>query len=487
MESTLTQQDNFRDHLPNADQQGSRKWIYPRVEKGRLLRWRTAVAWVLLATLFAGPFLSLDGHPVFLFNVLERKFILFGVPFWPQDFHLVALGLLTFIVFIALFTVIYGRVWCGWACPQTIFMEMVFRKIEIWIEGSPNERKKLDAAPWTTDKILKKTAKHTVFFLISFLISNLFLAYIIGKDELFQIVTDDVTEHLGGLASILLFTGVFYLVFAKLREIVCTTICPYGRLQGVLLDKASLVVAYDYIRGEPRGKRVKNLDRQPTAGRPTLNRRAAPSKLITLNSPKGDCVDCALCVQVCPMGIDIRNGSQLECINCTACIDACNNVMDKINRPRGLIRIDSQEGIEQKKPLRFTGRMKAYTAVLVALIGVLLYLLVSRPAMETTVLRAPGQLFQREADGYISNLYTIEIVNKTFQTLPVSFRIKHPNGQLRLVQPITQVPSDALAKGVFFIRLPEKSIHSNSILLEIEILSGNQVVDRAKTTFLGPN
>lgn len=493
MELTI-QKENFRNQLPNADQQGGRKWLYPRLEKGSLLRWRTAVAWVLLVALFAGPLLSIDGHPLFLFNVLERKFIFFGVPFWPQDFYLVAIGLITFIVFIALFTVIYGRVWCGWACPQTIFMEMVFRKIETWIEGDHNARRRLDAAPWTTEKIIKKTAKHTVFFLISFAISNLFLAYIIGKDELLAIVTDDVTAHLGELASILIFTATFYVVFARLREIVCTTICPYGRLQGVLLDKASLVVAYDYVRGEPRGK-LKKEDRRsrPTVKSETLadaltqNASLTGQPVINLQVPKGDCIDCLLCVQVCPMGIDIRNGSQLECINCTSCIDACNNVMDKIERPRGLIRVDSLEGIEQKKPLRFTGRMKAYTAVLVALVGVLVYLLISRPAIETTVLRAPGQLFQREADGTISNLYTIEVINKTYDNLPVSFRVNHPDGEIRMVQPIHKVPSNTLAKGVFFIRLPQKSVRANSSPLEIEIRSGNTVVDRVKTTFLGPN
>ncbi|RRB06988.1 cytochrome c oxidase accessory protein CcoG [Larkinella rosea] len=476
------QKDNFRDHLPNADQQGARTWLYPRAEKGRLLRWRTAVAWILLAALFAGPFLSIDGHPLFLFNVLERRFIFFGVPFWPQDFYLVAIGLITFIVFIALFTVIYGRVWCGWACPQTIFMEMVFRKIEVWIEGDHNARKRLDAAPWTGEKILKKTAKHTVFFLLSFVISNLFLAYLIGKNELFAIMTDNVSGHVAGLASILGFTGLFYLVFARLREIVCTTICPYGRLQGVLLDKHSLVVAYDYVRGEPRGKIVRqNLSRGQQDDLPQpFNASGLPS------ATKGDCIDCLLCVQVCPMGIDIRNGSQLECINCTSCIDACNNVMDKIHRPQGLIRIDSHEGIEQKKPLRFTGRMKAYSAVLTALIGVLVYLLVSRPDVQTTVLRAPGQLFQREKEGEISNLYTIEIINKTYHNLPVSFRIKYPHARIHLVQAIRQVPSNEMAKGVFFIRIPENAIRQNSTKLTVEVLSKNEVIDRVQTTFLGP-
>lgn len=455
---------SFRSNVPNVDSKGGRQWIYPRAEKGRLLRWRTAVAWVLLTALFTGPFLSVDGHPVFLFNVLERKFIFFGVPFWPQDFYLVAIGLLTFVVFIALFTVVYGRVWCGWACPQTIFLEMVFRKIERWIEGDHNAQKRLDAAPWTSEKIAKKGAKHLLFFLISFLISNVLLAYIIGKDALLAIVTDPITAHPGGLTAMLVFTAVFYYVFAKLREIVCTTICPYGRLQGVLLDKSSLVVIYDYLRGEPRGK----------------------LKKVEAAAPRGDCIDCMLCVQVCPMGIDIRNGSQLECINCTSCVDACNNVMDKIGRPPGLIRIDSEESVARKKPLRLTGRMQAYTAVLLGLVGVLVHLLVSRPAIETTVLRAPGQLFQREAGGAVSNLYTMEIVNKTYQNRAVSFRVNRPDARIRLVQPITEVPANELAKGAFFVLLPQKAIRENSTKLEIEVIAGNQVVDRVKTTFLGP-
>ncbi|MBC8155889.1 MAG: 4Fe-4S binding protein, partial [Bacteroidetes bacterium] len=244
-------QPDFRDTLPTADASGGRRWLYPRGITGRLTQWREAVAVVLLIALLAGPFVWVDGHPLFLFNVLERRFIFFGVPFWPQDFYLVAFGLVTFVVFITLFTVVYGRVFCGWACPQTIFMEMVFRKIEVWIEGDYTARQRLDAAPWTTGKMAKKGLKHGVFLLISFAISNTFLAYIIGRDAWLTLVTDNPAGHVGGLATMLVFTGIFYLVFARLREIVCNTICPYGRLQGVLLDKNSLVVAYDYIRGEP--------------------------------------------------------------------------------------------------------------------------------------------------------------------------------------------------------------------------------------------
>lgn len=501
------EQDYFRDHLSNLNDDGKRKWLYPRVEKGPLLRWRTAVAVVLLAALFAGPWLSIDGHPLFLFNVPERRFILFGVPFWPQDFHLIAIGLLGLVVFIALFTVVYGRVWCGWACPQTIFMEMVFRKIEIWIEGDQNARRRLDNTPWTAGKILKKGAKHGLFLLVAFLISNTFLLYVMGRDAWLKLVTDNPFDHLGGLTAILIFTLVFYLVFARLREIVCITICPYGRLQGVLLDKHSIVVAYDYVRGEPRGPLRREGLRRRDGGDSSEGRggfalpygtipatRAIPAIPAPKATPKGDCIDCKLCVQVCPTGIDIRNGTQLECVNCTACIDACDHVMTKIDRPLGLIRFDSLEGIENRPAndrthaakISLTGRMKAYTAVLLAIIGLWGYLLLSRSEVETTVLRAPGQLFQREANGMISNLYNIEFVNKTYETLPLEFRVMHPDARIRMVLPIRKVPPAEMVKGSFFILLPERSIRQSSTRLEIEIRSNGQVVDHVTTTFLGP-
>jgi cytochrome c oxidase accessory protein FixG len=470
---------SFRDTLPTSDASGGRRWLYPRGISGRLTRWREAVAVVFLIALFAGPFVWIDGHPLFLFNVLERRFIFFGVPFWPQDFYLVAFGLVTFIVFITLFTVVYGRVFCGWACPQTIFMEMVFRKIEVWIEGDYTARHRLDAAPWTAGKIAKKSAKHGLFLLVSFAISNTFLAYIIGRDEWLTLVTDNPANHLGGLAMMGVFTGVFYLVFARLREIVCNTICPYGRLQGVLLDKNSLAVIYDYIRGEPRGK----LKRADLTHPPTN-----PVEHITA---PGDCIDCHLCVQVCPAGIDIRNGTQLECINCTLCVDACDSIMEKIDRPLGLIRLDSQQGVETRKPVRFIGgaasvRTLAYSGMLVVLLGILGFMLVSRPVVDVIVLRAPGQLFQREPGKTVSNLYLVELINKTYKPISVQFRLSRADARLRFVQPLSLLPAGELTKGVFFIDLPEKSIQQNSTPLQLDVLIGDTVVDQIETTFLGP-
>ncbi|GAB2583544.1 cytochrome c oxidase accessory protein CcoG [Spirosoma areae] len=472
---------SFRDTLPTADASGGRRWLYPRGITGRFTRWREAMAVVLLVALFAGPFVWVDGHPLFLFNVIERRFVFFGVPFWPQDFYLVAFGLVTFIVFIALFTVVYGRVFCGWACPQTIFMEMVFRKIETWIEGDYTAKKRLDAGPWTAEKVAKKSLKHGAFLLISFAIANTFLAYIIGRDGWLTLVMDNPAAHLTGLATMGLFTGMFYLVFARLREIVCTTICPYGRLQGVLLDKNSLVVAYDYIRGEPRGKLTK------------AELVHAPVSVATAEhpAPKGDCIDCHLCVQVCPVGIDIRNGTQLECVNCTLCVDACDSIMAKIDRPSGLIRLDSQQGIEDRKPVRFIGgnastRTLAYTGILVLLVGILGFMLVSRPVADVLVLRAPGQLFQRERGGTVSNLYLVEAINKTYRSISVRFRLSRPDARLRFVQPFSVLPAGELTKGIFFITLPEKTIRQNSTPLRLDVLVGDKVVDQIETTFLGP-
>ncbi len=479
--------ENSRDHLTTVTEAGKRIWLYPKATAGRFTRARAVLAWGLLALLFGLPWLQVDGHPVFLFDLLNRKFIFFGVVFFPQDFHLVAIGLLAFIVFIMLFTALFGRVWCGWACPQTVFLEFVFRKIEALVEGDHNARRRLDDAPWTAEKVAKKTAKHTLFFLVSFAIANTFLAYFIGKDALLAIVTDNPRAHLGGLAAILVFTGVFYAVFAYVREIVCTVICPYGRLQGVLYDKKTVQVAYDSGRGEPRGK-LKKHPQPPQGGFSGLHGLAMRSPLEGVGGASGDCVDCTLCVQVCPTGIDIRNGSQLECIGCTACMDACDEVMVKIDRPKGLIRYASVEGIEQGKPLRFTGRMRAYAGVLVALLGVLAYLLLTRSPLETTLLRTPGLTYQQLPDGTISNLYSVEIVNKTSAALPMRLRVANrPDARLEWVgTPPTLAPAE-VTRGTFFVKIPGKSLSENSLRLQLDVLGADdRVLDHVGTTFLGP-
>ena len=438
-------------------------WIYPKLIKGKLYHYRNVVSYVLLITLFATPFIRVNGEQLVLLNVLERKFVIFGVLFMPQDFYLFVFALLSFIVFIVLFTAVFGRVWCGWACPQNIFMEMVFRKIEYWIEGDARQQIELNVAPFSAGKIFKKTLKHSIFLLISFLIANIFLAYIIGSDALIKIVTEPVQQHLSGFVAICIFTAVFYLVFARLRELVCTVICPYGRLQEVLLDRKTLVVAYDYNRGEPRGHIQKNPE-----------------------SRLGDCVDCGLCVQVCPTGIDIRKGTQMECINCTACIDACDMVMEKTHRPLRLIGFKSEEEILGSHTFRFSKRVYAYAVIVVLLFGTLTTLLANRSDIAITVLRAGGTLYQLREDGTVSNLYNAELINKT--SGPIDFSIQMPDKEttIQYINKANTIQRGKSVKLTFFLIRPQHYGDEYKSPLALGIMSGGKMISRAKTTFIAP-
>jgi cytochrome c oxidase accessory protein FixG len=463
-DAKVLDQQQFRDKLGNVDRKGKRLWIFPKKPKGDFYNYRTWFSWFLMGLMFSGPFLRLNGKPLLLLNVLERKFIIFGMVFWPQDLNLFALLMLTFVLFIILFTVVFGRVWCGWACPQTIFMEMLFRKVEYLIEGDANQQKKLQEAEYNFEKIWKKGLKHAIFWLLSFFIANIFLAYIISSNQLWLMVEDGPAAHLGKFMSLALFTTVFYFVFARLRELVCIFICPYGRLQGLMLDKNSIVVAYDFVRGEPRGK----VDKTDT------NR-------------KGDCIDCKLCVNVCPTGIDIRNGTQLECVNCTACIDACDEVMVKINKPKGLVRFASLNGITLGNKFSFNPRNIAYSVVLTGLFSVFLFALITRKDIETTLLRTPGMLYQKTDDGKISNLYNIEFVNKTFKELPIQLKLIEPKGEIKLVEGTDIfVDQESVGKASFFIVREANDITKISTPVKVEVYSNGVLIESVKSKFNGP-
>jgi len=456
---------HFRDQIGTVTDDGKkRKWLYPKLIKGKLYKYRAVVSYFFLILLFAAPFIKLNGEQLVLLNVLERKFVFFGVIFWPQDFYLFVLALLTFIVFVVLFTVVFGRVFCGWVCPQTIFLEMVFRRIETWIEGEPAKRKKLDEQPLDFEKFWKKTIKHGLYLLVSFLIANIFLSYLIGSAGLLAMMREPVSMHLSGFISICVFTFVFYLVFSKMRELVCTVACPYGRLQGVLLDNQSIIVAYDYNRGEPRGKRIK-----------------AQEQLT------GDCIDCGLCVQVCPTGIDIRNGTQMECVNCTACIDACDMVMEKIQRPTRLIGFKSEDEILAKKSFTLNKRIYGYAAVLLLLMGTLAYLLVNRSDVETTILRAGGTLYQlRDKEHTVSNLYNAELVNKTTRPLKFDIVPDDRRAKIQYIQKEDQLAVGGSVKITFFVILPQASITQYKSAIGFKLMSGGKQIDHFETTFIAP-
>ncbi len=461
---------NFRDHIATADEQGRRKWIYPRKVSGRWFRWRTWFSWLLLLIMFAGPFVTIQGNPLLLMNIVERKFVVFGQIFWPQDMIIFAVALLVFAVGIIVFTTAFGRLWCGWACPQTVMMEMVFRKLEYAIEGDAPSQRALNRAPWTAGKIFKKALKHGLFFALSFVVGNVLLSYIIGWRELHQIVTDPPAQHLVGLGFTLAFALLFYGIFARFREQACTFVCPYGRLQSLLLDENSIVVAYDYKRGEKRGplRRAQKFGERRYAG-------------------LGDCVACNQCVSVCPTGIDIRNGTQMECVHCTACMDACDAVMDKTGSQRGLIRYASLNGIERGQPLRFTPRLAGYLVVLAVLATVLGLMLYLRSDVEATVLRAPGSLFQQMPDGRFSNLYTVRVVNKTSREMPVELRLENPAGSLNVMgEGSIVVAPQKLSENSVLIELEPSAMKSGATPLVLGVYSGGKKLETLKTAFIGP-
>ncbi len=464
------EQKSFRDSIATIDESGHRNFIHPKKPKGKFYNYRTWLSWVLLAIFIVIPFIKIKGNQFLLFNVVDRQFNILGYPFFPQDFHLLAIGIGLSVVFIILFTVIFGRIFCGWLCPQTIFMEMVFRKIEFAIEGDRAKQMKLEKQAWNKEKIFKKGLKWTIFFIISFFISNLFLAYVIGSDELLLYIREGIGKHLRTFIILLVFTGVFYFVFAWFREQVCIIVCPYGRLQGVLLDNKSINVAYDFVRGEGekgRGKYKKSED------------RAA--------SGHGDCIDCKQCIAVCPTGIDIRNGTQLECINCTACIDACDSMMESVGFEKGLIRYASEDDIEKGEKFKFNTRHWFYTFVLTVLTALLIGLIMLRGNVETTLLRLPGQMYQTEGEK-ITNIYTYKVINKSRETLKdITFKVLSHKGSIKYIGAQDfDVPEKEQASGTLFISIDRKDLHSRKEPIKVGVFEGEKLIEEISTNFPGP-
>ena len=451
----------FRDRPSTFSKEGKRVWLFPKMPSGKLYNIRRVIAWTLLAFFYLAPFLKLRGEPLIFLNFLDRKFVLFGNTFYPQDFHLLVLAIIALVVFIVLFTVIYGRIFCGWVCPQTVFLEFLYRPIEYLIDG--DSEKQMELARQETDvvKILKRILKHGIYLLISFFTILTFVAYVIGTGEVGKLLDGWPAEGSGALMVVLVFTGLHYFVFAWFREQVCSMVCPYGRLQGVMLDVNTILVAYDYKRGEPRGKGA--------------------------NGIKGDCINCYSCVAVCPTGIDIRNGTQLECINCTACIDACNSVMKKVRKPSGLIRFASEKSISEGKQIRFNARVIAYSVVLVALLSVITYLFTVRGEVESIVIRAPGTMFQEYGPDKLSNLYDLQMVNKTNSEVGVNLKLLSPEGEIILMGDSLRVEKGEVAKRNLLIVLKKSTLKSSDTQVQIGVFDHGKMIQKLSTTFVGPN
>ncbi len=467
----------FRDRISTVDDSGKRRWIYPKKPHGKWTSRRIIVSYILLLVLFVLPFLKYNGEPLFMLNVLERKFLIFGMVFTPQDLHLFAIGMIAFMLFIVFFTFVFGRLFCGWICPQTIFMEMVYRRIEYAIEGDAPAQKRLNSAPWTTNKILKKTLKHFIFLILAFVFISMAMSFVVGIEKIKEVWSDPFS-YSGLFIAIIAISLMFYFIFAFFREQVCTNVCPYGRMQSVLLVDDSIVVHYDFVRGEKRAS-LKDRNKMIKSGEAT-------------EEEFGDCIDCGQCVAVCPTGIDIRNGTQLECVNCTACMDACDDVMVKIKKPTGLIRYSSEKSIKEGVPFKLPGRAKAYIAVLFVILALFVYMASNRVSVEGIILRTPGMTYQYpEGDStHILNVYNYKLINKTASDLKnVVIKVKGINNAKMQVVPekIDVIPEFGRATGSIILTIPVSEMKGYKTPVQFEIYVDDKLVHSPKTNFLGPH
>ncbi len=371
---------------------GSHVRIHPADVRGRFQRVRALVFAVLIVFYLALPWIRIDGDPLVFLDIPGRRFFLFGGVFGAQDGWLLVFVLLGVALTLVGVTAVWGRIWCGYACPQTVFLEGVFRRIERWIEGPATERRKLDAAPLTLAKAAKKVAKHTLFILVAALVAHVFVSLFVSMPSLLSMMQSPPSENIIPFLWMVAMTLIMYGNFAWFREQLCLVICPYGRLQSALVDDESLVIGYDEKRGEPRGKAS-----DPNAG---------------------DCINCFRCVDVCPTGIDIRNGLQMECVACAACVDACDEIMVKVDRPIGLIRYDSLKGLAGEYQKRFRPRVAAYLAIGIALISVGMLAAQKRISFEANLLRLPGPPFVVEGDS-ARNMFNIHVTSKSADPMVV--------------------------------------------------------------------
>ncbi|RMH12205.1 MAG: cytochrome c oxidase accessory protein CcoG [Planctomycetota bacterium] len=395
--------------LSTLNPDGSRRWLKPRPSPGKWLRARRVVAWLLIVIFTALPYITINGKPAILLDILAREFTFFGKTFFATDTLL--LGLFMMIVFVSIFmiTALAGRVWCGWACPQTVYMEFVYRPIERLFDGKPGTRAKPGSSGF------RKLLKYVCYVLVSAFLAHTFLSYFVGVENLRHWIFGSPLDHPIAFLVVLFTTALMLFDFGFFREQTCIVACPYGRFQSVMLDRSSLIVGYDRNRGEPRG--------------PLKRRRKGGDVSLTVaQESQGDCIDCTMCVQTCPTGIDIRDGLQLECIHCAQCIDACDAVMDRIGKPRGLIRYTSQEALDHGKRKLLRARLIIYPLLLLVLISAFVGVLLTKSGAEASIIRESGNLFNIVQDGQIMNQARIRITNRSSSTVTYSASIASPEG-----------------------------------------------------------
>jgi cytochrome c oxidase accessory protein FixG len=447
--------------LSTMNRDGSRRRIRPKLSKGRFYRGRFLAAWGLILTFTLIPILKLNGRPLMLFDIARREFTLFGSTFLPTDTFLLMLLLFSIFVGIFLVTAIWGRVWCGWGCPQTVYMEFVYRPLEVFIEGGRNQQIKTDATGISGRRLIK----HLVFFVVSAFLANTFLAYFVGWDRLLGWMTSPPTQHPAAFLVMLGTTLLMFGDFGWFREQTCILACPYGRFQSVLLDRQSLIVGYDEARGEPR--------------QPWRKKEARTA---------GDCIDCGRCVTTCPTGIDIRDGGlQMECIACTQCIDACDDVMEKIGKPRGLVRYTSQAELETGKRKFIRPRLVVYSAMLAIMFSALGFSLVGKSSADVTILRGLGAPFSVLPSGEVSNQIRIKIANRSDEERSYAFVLVDGDG-LTLVapeNPLIVAAGDSQMTAAFITTQPS-TFTAGELEISLRIFDGVDFEEIRTYRLLGP-
>jgi cytochrome c oxidase accessory protein FixG len=454
----------YRFHPPERpstmDERGRRNWIYPAAIMGPFMRWRRWTGYLLIVIYLATPWIKIGGMQAVWLQIPERRFILFGHLFFPQDaFYLVFLlvGLALGLFF---FTALVGRVWCGWACPQTVWMEEVFRKIEWLVEGDHHAQRRLDEGPWTVNKVARKTVKHALFLLCSAFISNTFIAYFAGTENLLHWMLSPPGQHWTAFLFMASILGAFYFDFAWFREQFCTVLCPYARFQAVLTDADTVQVGYDTVRGEPRGR---------------------------VGTTEGDCIDCHKCVAVCPTGIDIRDGYQLECIGCARCIDACDSIMDRTGRPRGLIRYDSLARLQGQVTRILRPRVIVYSLLLVGVVLMLVWGLGTRRLLDFNVLRAPGEPFTVLPGNLVSNHFHLRVFNRSDVARTYRIDMDGPPGA-QLIMPVNpvRVPPGEPMKLEAFVNIPYAAVEAGRAPLQFHVHEVDRRVADEPTVFISP-
>jgi len=448
--------------LATLNEDGSRRWLRPKLSMGRFWRVRRVIAYALMVVFFLVPYLRMNGKPLVLLDVPRRQFTLLGYTFLPTDTLLFMLLLLSIAISIFLLTALLGRVWCGWACPQTVYMEFLFRPIERLFEGGRSGSLALDKAGglhW------RRVAKNAVYLALALFLAHTFLAYFVGIEQLVQWVRRSPFEHPTSFLIMAGTTALIFFDFAYFREQTCLVACPYGRLQSVLLDRQSLIVGYEPRRGEPRTLKVK--------GRP---------------DDAGDCIDCGACVLTCPTGIDIRDGLQMECIHCTQCADACDAIMDKVGKPRGLIHYTSQNTVEGK-PTRFLRpRVVLYPLALAIAVGLLGFNLGTKADTDVTLLRGAGAPFTRQPNGNVVNQVRVKITNRQGVERAYQLGVSGPAGA-SLIAPRNPVPvpGATTTETSVFVVVPAASFDDDRLPSLITVSDGADYRIEIPFELVGPD